>query len=146
MTSAFRNTYWYPSHPFHLFSLASAFMSEDPWVTQTWGLFSAGWCGCPCTHVPNVTGRASSSVTGLEVAPTDYTDGAHQTPAPLMVLSALVSSEWSCKAQRNIFFSFKPFAFSKAVINCQAEQSMEHKGIVSKLICFYYEHSCFSWP
>lgn len=33
----------------------------------------------------------------------------------------------------------------KAVINCQAEQSMEHKGIVSKLIYFYYEHSSFSW-
>lgn len=36
-------------------------------------VFSAGWCGCPCTRVPDVTGRASSPVTGM---------GAAQSPEP----------------------------------------------------------------
>lgn len=103
-------------------------------------LFYAGWCGCPCTHVLDVTGRASSSVTGVEVTPTDSIAGAG--PSPEALAQCLwwfnLNCEWPYKQQGNTFFSSKPFAFSKAIINCQgAEHGAQRNCVQTNLFLLW---------
>lgn len=111
IASAFRNTYWYPSHSFHLFSLAFAFVSQDPCVTQTQGL---------CSLLVGVAVLVLMSQMSQEGPAPLWQDWRW---LPLTALQELMKHqhlswfhlhcEWSCKPQRNTFFSFKPFAFSK---------------------------------
>lgn len=61
----------------------------------------------------------------------------HQKPWSSASSGFTLHYEWLYKEQENIFSPSKPFAFSKAVINCQVEKNVKHKGIVFELFLLW---------